>query len=958
MRYGKLPATLFAVLLACFATAQTKLIEKVVKKGNEVVIPYEKYQLANGLTVIVHEDHSDPMVFVQVTYHVGSAREQEGRSGFAHFFEHMMFQGSDHVKENEHFKLLTDVGASWVDGLTNHDQTRYFELIPANQLETALWLESDRMGYFLDAVTQKRFEIQRATVKNERQQNFDNVPYGRVNEELNRNLYPEGHPYSWPFIGFIEDLNRVDVSDLKKFFLRWYNPNNATLTISGDVKPADALKMVEKYFASIPAGPVVKSQIITPVALAKDRYVSYEDNNISAPKLFVSFPTIPARHPDEAALDALAFAMGGNKSSLFEKKVVNTGLAAFVEILHPTYELAGHWDIDLQGFQGVSLTALDSICRVYIDSFEKTGISDEELRMFKANHEKDVIASLESVKGKGEVLSESQVFTGNTNYIIKGLKNYNSVTKEDVMRVYKKYIKGKSAIYLSIYPKDKSNLLARANNFPAPAYNVSAERDQYKNLVYQKAPSSFDRSKRPVAPPTPIVKVPDYWTATLENGVKIIGAVSNEMPTVTMQLSVEGGHRFEPLAKSGVSELLVSMLNQSTEKYSAEQISNKLNLLGSTITIKGSDPATSNSSGLDRSNSQEIVATITTLTKNLDATLALATEILFHPKFSKEEFERAKKQQLDRIESLSSQPKPVVNSTFLKLLYGKDHIMSTPIIGTKETVEKLTIEDVQEYYKKRFSQNYASLVIVGDVTKETILSKLTAFQEWNNSTLMHTRELATPVIDKTKIYFVDKPNAAQSEIRVGYLSMPFDATGKYFKTFIMNYPLGGAFTCRINMSLREVHGYTYYSRSFFRGDKFVGPFVAFAGVRTDVTDSAVVELMKVIKNYADNGISEKELEDTKAALAQRETQLYETPFQKVGFIKNILDYGLEKDFTERQSEILKSLTVEQINELAKQYLPYDKMYIVVVGDKAKVLDGLKKIGYEVIELTINGDIAN
>src|SRR3954470_1270183 len=421
MGFKKLQITVLALFFTGYGIAQTKLIEKVEKKGDEVVIPYEKYQLSNGLTIIVHEDHSDPMVFVQVTYHVGSAREQEGRSGFAHFFEHMMFQGSDHVGDDEHFKLLTGLGASWIDGQTSRDQTRYFELIPANQLETAFWLESDRMGYFLDAVTQEKFEIQRATVKNERMQEHENRPYGLVYETVGKNLYPEGHPYSWPYIGYIEDLNRVDVSDLKKFFLRWYSPNNATLTIAGDVKTADVIKLAEKYFAPLSSGPEVKPQVIAPVVLTKDRYVSYEDNGIKASELVIQFPTIPRAHPDEAALDALAFALGGSKSSLFQKNIVNKGFASNVNMSHPTMELAGEMSITVDGFQDTKLSVLDSLCRKYIESFEKTGISDEELKIFKANNEAFLFSSLEGVKGKGEKLAEGQVFEGSPNSIERDL---------------------------------------------------------------------------------------------------------------------------------------------------------------------------------------------------------------------------------------------------------------------------------------------------------------------------------------------------------------------------------------------------------------------------------------------------------------------------------------------------------------------------------------------------------
>ena len=938
---------LLLLLLASFymfeTAAQTKLIEKVVKKGNELVIPYEKYQLANGLTVIVHEDHSDPAVFVQVTYHVGSAREQEGRSGFAHFFEHMMFQGSEHVGDDEHFKLLTALGAGVVDGQTNRDQTRYLQLVPSNQLETVLWLESDRMGYLLDSVTQAKFEIQRATVKNERQQNFENRPYGLMNEKVCEGLYPEGHPYSWPIIGYIDDLNRVDVSDLKKFFLRWYTPNNATLSIAGDVKPADVIKMVEKYFNPIGRGPAVKPQVIPPVKFTQDRYISYEDNNISAPELCVWFPTVPSRHPDEAPLDALAFLMGGNKSSLFEKKLVSTGIVPYVNISHPTYELSGEWAIIVRGFQDTKLSKLDELIPSYIEEFEKTGFTEDDLKMFKANYESGLIGSLEGVQGKGMVLGEYQVFTGNPNYIVKDLQRYRNVTKADVMRVYKKYIKHQPPVSLSIYPKGKPELIAKPNNYKLPPYNVNApESAEYKNLVYKKPAQTFDRSKRPTVPKTPAVKIPDYWTENFENGLKLIGAESKEIPTVIIQLTIEAAHRYEPKDKSGIAQLLVGLLNESTEKYSGEQISNQLNLLGSTVNISA--------------NKHDIVATISCLTKNLDATLAIAEQMLFHPKFDTQEFERVKKQQLETIENQFTQAPALTDNVFSKLLYGKDHTMSVPVNGTKETVNALTLDDVKKYYAKRYAPRVSSMVIVGDVTKETILPKLTAFKKWEGSTLMHAREPELPVIDKTRIYFVNKPNAPQSEIRIGYMALPFDATGVFYKATVMNNPLGSTLTSRISLNLREQHGYTYQAFSGFSGNKFVGPFQARSGVRTNATDDAVVQFMKEIKNYADNGITDQELTEVKTNIAQKEALLYETPLQKTFFIKRILDYGLEKDYTVKQNELLQSLTKPEINEIAKQYLPHNAMYILVVGDKAQVFDKLKGLGYEVVELDVNGDV--
>ena len=921
--------------------AQPKLIEKVTKQGNELVIPYEKYVLPNGLTVVIHEDHSDPAVYVDVTYHVGSAREEIGRSGFAHFFEHMMFQGSDHVGDDQHFKIVSEAGGN-LNGTTNSDRTNYFETMPSNQLEIALWLEADRMGFLLDAVTQKKFEIQRSTVKNERGQNYDNRPYGLVNEKLYQAMYPYGHPYSWSTIGYLVDLDRVDVNDLKQFFLRWYGPNNATLTVAGDVKPADVLVLAEKYFGPIPAGPAVKNQSPMDIKLDKNRYISYEDN-IKFPLLLLGYPTIEARHEDEAALDILAEVFGQSKTSLIYQNLVKTQKSLEATAEHGCRELGGSFEISAIASPGNSLADLEKIIRSSMDEFEKNGISDDDLIRFKASYEANTINGLNSVRGKGAQLAAYQTFTGNPNYIKNDLARYQKVTKEDVMRVYKQYIKNKPAVVLSVYPKGKPEMKAHEDNFTPPVINPNdADHAEYKGLVYNKAKDNFDRSQKPKAGENPVVKVPDLWKENFANGLKIIGNTNDEIPSVTIQLTIEAGHRLEDKAKSGISQMLSDIMQESTVNYTSEQMADQLARLGSSIKIS--------------SGSNEITVVISSLTKNLDATLKLAEEMLFRPKFAKEDFDLIKTQRLQMIANQVTQPVVVANNVFNKLLYGDNSIMSIPAVGTTATVNSITLDDIKAYYSKNFSPNISSLVVVGDITKDAMLKKIEFLKNWKSKHVVLPKEEPLPGIDKTKIYLINKDKAAQSEIRIGYMSMPYDATGEYYKSSLMNFTLGGAFNSRINMNLREDKGYTYGARSTFNGSKYAGPFVASAGVRADATDSSMVEFIKEINQFSANGISDEELAFTRNSIGLSDALKYETPAQKAVFLKRISDFNLNPDFVDKQNNILKTITKEEINQLAKDKLPMDKMVITVVGDKKLVYDGLSKLGYEIIEMDADGKV--
>jgi zinc protease len=927
--------------------SQARLVEKVTKKGSEIVIPYEKYVLPNGLTVVVSEDHSDPVVYTDVTYHVGSAREQIGKSGFAHFFEHMMFQGSDHVADGQHIKMVSEAGGS-MNGSTTEDRTNYFETVPSNQLEKMLWLESDRMGFLLDAVSQKKFEIQRSTVKNERGQRIDNVPYGLVLQTVNQTLYPYGHPYSWPVIGYLEDLNRSDVNDLKNFFLRWYGPNNATLTIVGDVKTADALKLAEKYFGNIPSGPQVKPASFPSVSLDKDRYVSYTDNYARLPLLAIVYPTVPNYSKDMAALQCLAQVLGQGRNSILFQQMVKNQTALQASAFPLFYELAGELIFQLVPSPGKSLADMEKSFRASLDSFEQKGVTEDDVAKFRGSRESQLINGLQSVQGKGVQLAAFQTFAGNPNKIADLLKMYSTLTKEDVMAAYNKYIKGRGAVILSATPKGQEALAAGADNFKIDSSHYVAPNYGYEGLKYVKAKDNFERSKIPAIGASPVVKVPAFWKKDLANGAKIIGTQNTEIPTVTFQLTIPGGHlaSANDLSKAGWSGLFADMMMEDTKNYTAEQLSTELQKLGSSINV---------STGTDG-----VTYTVQSLKKNFDRTLSLLQERLFNPKFTEQSFNRLKQQTIQGLKQQKSQPAVVASNVFAKLNYGDKNILGISEDGTEETVKNLTLQDIQDYYNSYMTSVGAKVVVVGDITQQEVLPKLSFLDKLPKKKItLPTPDALSANIDKTKVYLVDIPKGAQTEFRIGYATgLKYDATGDYYKAYLTNFALGGDFDSRLNLTLREEKGWTYGASSRFSGDEYSGNFEFSSGIRADATDSALAESMAIIKKYVQNGPTDEEISFMKNAIGQRDALRYETGLQKASFIRGILDYNLPPNYTQKQAEILRTMTPQQIHALTQKYLNPDKMNILLVGDKAKILDGVKKLGYEVVELDVDGNRAD
>jgi zinc protease len=932
------------VFTSLTAFGQTKLIEKVPQAEGKIVIPYEKYELENGLTLVIHEDHSDPVVHVDVTYHVGSAREELNKSGFAHFFEHMMFQGSENVGDEEHFKFVTESGGR-LNGSTNKDRTNYYQTVPSNQLDRMLWLEADRMGFLLPAVTQEKFEVQRSTVKNEKGQNYNNRPYGLWTEVNAASLYPYGHPYSWLTIGKLEDLDRVDVTDLKKFFLRWYGPNNATLTIGGDVNPKEVVKKVEKYFGSIPAGPAVENMSLPPVTIEKDRYVSYVDSNIRFPLLLFTFPTVPRYHEDEAALDCLAEILGAGKSSYFYKRFVLTQKAIQASAFHPTNELAGEFTMFTLPFPGQQLADFEVQVREILKEFAENGVTDADIEKFKANYESNTINGLASVSGKVSQLAAYQTYRDDPNYIAKDLERYLAVTKEDVIRVFNQYIKGKPAVIQSVLPNEETAPAAADNYTPKTEGENPFPTTDYSGLSYNRPDDGkFDRSVNPTPGQSPLVKVPEIWKEKWDNGMKIIGTESKEIPTVTIQVTLNGGHQLDANdpTKAGLASLTAAMMNEGTTSLTSEEFQEELRKIGSSISFGAGQNSTT--------------LYISSLVKNIDKTLELAEDALMNPRFDEADFERNKKQTIEGIKSSETDPAAIASFVYDKLIYGDNHIFSVPSSGLTETVENISLDDVKAFYNTYYSPSVGELVVVGDISKEEVLPKLAFLKEWNGEKFDMPSLTFNSDISKTKIYLVDKKDAAQSQIRIGYLSdMTYDPTGDYYKAYLMNYNLGGAFNSRINLKLREEKGWTYGARSYFETGDNPGPFTATAGVKADATDSSVYEFMTVMSDYRENGVTADEVDFMKKSIGQQDALNYETPRQKAGFLRRIVHYDLEEDYVQDQMKLLNKISKEELDAIAQERLKLEKMVIVVVGDEAKNIEGLRKLGYEIVKLNAKGE---
>ncbi len=937
----------FVLGLISQVSAQVTLVEKVEAQPGSMVVPYEMYTLPNGLTLIVSEDHSDPVAHINVTYHVGSAREIPGKSGFAHFFEHMLFQGSQHVADEEHFKIIKEYGGD-VNGNTTRDRTVYIETFPSNFTETALWMEADRMGCFLEAYTNEKFEIQRSTVKNEKDQRY-NVPYGFLMEVKDQELYPSDHPYSWSTIGFVDDLDRADSNDLRNFFLRWYGPNNACVIVSGDVNVAEVVAWTEKYFGSIQAGPEVRKQRVRPVVLKENKIASYSDPNANLPLIYTTYVGAPVMSSDEAALDMLSYLWGNTRNSPLYQRFVDKEWAIQVgannnPLSAINHELAGEFSFIVVGYPWSDINGLRNMMATAIDSFEYVNFSDEDLERAKINMLSNLSSGLEGASTKASYLSmfwylDARGADGKLTNLEAEAERIKSVTREDIMRVYRQYIKTKKSSTVVIEPArsgaDGEKPKYQSFNPNADYRNPVAEAE-YKGLQYRPVQDDFDRSVRPEPSAVKEVAVPQVQKTVLKNGLEVWTSPFDETPRVFVRMSIDGGALLEDgkTIPAGTADMLSMALQNGTAKRTPAELEQEMERLGASINIGAG--ATS------------MYVTLGCEKQNLEAAAALMREMLFEPRWDSDEYSKEKKRAVESANSDLLNRGTGASNAWSRLTQG-DNSLGT-YVGASQ-YEKVQLSHCQTYWEKYFSPSVSKLVVVGSVNQEEVLQYFSFLSDWKGKPVEIPMPANNYDFQTSQIFGVEYVDAKQSDIYIGFKTLPYDATGDFYKASVMNFALAGNFNSRLNLKIREEKAWTYGIRGgFSAGYKDLpGTYVISAGVKSEATDSAIVEILNVLETYKTEGITDEEFAFTKSALIASEALDYESLFQKAGFILSMANRGLSEDYTAQQLATLQSMTKEEFNALAKQYLNTDELIIVVAGDMLRLEEKLNNLGFGTVQ---------
>jgi Predicted Zn-dependent peptidases len=902
---------------------------------DKISIAYEKYVMPNGLQVILHTDHSDPMISYSIMYHVGSSRETPGKTGFAHLFEHLLFGGSENAEPGRFDNVIESAGGQ-NNGFTSRDVTTYFEMFPKNALEKVLWLESDRMGFFINSVTPHLMALQQNVVQNEKRQTEDNTPYGFTDYVIDKNLYPAEHPYNWEVIGEMADLKNASLDDVKNYYGKFYGPNNATLVLAGDFNPDTVKVLLNKYFGEIKShGEVARRGPMT-VSLDQTKKFYHEDKKANAPEITIVWPVPQAYSKDAYALDFLAKLLAdGKKAPLYKVLVKEKQLTSRTTAYNSSSELAGEFTINIRANEGKSLKEIESAINEAFDRFEKDGITEKDVERIKASSEKSFYSGLNSVFNKSLQLAFYNTFLNDPGFIEKDIENIKAVTRDDIKMVYEKYIKGKPHIITSFVPKGQTAMMADGSVSAGikeeninEATQVAIADEGKENFT--KTPSSLNRVIEPPAGPEPEVNVPKSWHTVLSNGINVYGIENKELPLVNMNIIIDGGVSQDYLNLPGVASMVANVLPQGTKNKTPEELEEETELLGSSINMY--------------SGREELTLSSSMLSRNFEKTVALVKEILLEPRWDSTEFRMARTRTRNNIIQALAQPRNVAALNFQKLVYGKDNIFGYSSLGTLESIDKISIDDLKAWYDRCISPKVTRILVAGNVTEDQVMATLKPFLlEWKAKDVTFNNYQVPPAPDKSVIYFVDMPGSGQSVIYIGYPALS-RSNPDYVKADFINYRLGGAFTSVLNQILREQKGYTYGASSAFQEMKGIAPFIAASSVRSDVT----FESVKIFKDEMEkfrNGLSESDLQFVKNCMLRSDALRFETNDALVGMLSTMSKYGLPEDYIKQEDNVIKNMTVEDSRAIAEKYVVPGKMYYVVVGDAATQEKPLEKIGF-------------
>ena len=878
-------------------------------------IKYEKFTLPNGLRVIVHEDRKIPVVAVNVWYHVGSKDERPGKTGFAHLFEHLMFNGTENYN-NEYFGPFQQVGATDMNGTTNNDRTNYFENVPTPALDLALWMESDRMGHLLGVVNEEKLDEQRGVVQNEKRQG-ENQPYGRVFLQASKSTFPVGHPYSWTTIGSLEDLNAATLEDVQTWFKTYYGPNNAVLSLAGDINADEAKEIVTKYFGDIPPGPSpIKKKKWIAKRSGEKREIMYD--RVPNTRIYKVWNTPEIGSPEHTHFELMASLLtGGKNSSLYQELVYKRRLATSVSAFYYDRELAGQFWIAVDLANGQSLEELEAALDDTLSDFIKRGPNAKRLKNTKTSIRASSIKGLQRIGGfggKSDLLAYSEVYTGDPGAYLKFINDMMDITNKDIKTTASAWLTD-GAYVLTVVPEENRTF--------------STE-------------SLVDRTQLPFPTDFPVLDLPKIQRAKLSNGLDVVLAERHDVPMVNLSFQIKSGHATDPKEQPGLASFAMSMLTEGTGSYDALELSDRLEELGTDLYTN---------TGLDVSS-----VNISSLKSNFVDSLKIMHEVITDPTFDQTEIERKKVRWLAAIDQSLSTPNGIVSNLIPEILYGDNHPYAKPFSGngTRDSIQWMSREDLINYKQRFIAPSNASLIVVGDTTLEEVVPML----ESQFGKLAENKMLKGPQLDyevenqseTRRVYLVDKPGAVQSLIVAGQL-MPAIGSSDEIDIDLMNRVIGGSFTSRLNMNLREDKSWSYGVRTRLSQYKGPRPMLVYAPVQTDKTIPSIQEIIREYEEYlSSNPAKDEELEAIVKDLSLGLIGDYETFGALMSGLSGIVSQGRDDNYIDTLPTKYRSMTIDDINSAAKRYLDPSIWTWVIVGDLSKIEEGIEELNLGKIEV--------